>query len=487
MKPGIPKSSRWPLVLALTVSASCAETLPGEPPPLDILHFPLGLAFVPGAAPAQDRLIVANTNLDQRYNAGSLVALSVDELFAKARPFIGTTGVIEDVPVASALKVLNFGARVLSVPDGAGGGRVFMPSRGRNRLTMVAVDGGNLSCSTDGIEPLRAIDCTQAFVVHTGALDPFSIVHIPGESTEGLLAVAHLRPAVQRAEGGSSVLGTITLVDLETFDDRVELEQSNVGKPEAQRAEYASPVVAVQLSQVPGISGMVVTSSLTGGGVEHGLYVAGRDSAAGAALVLSDYRVTRPDARFGLTERKRISLGREARATETRGLTYDAARQRLYVSLRFFEPGDGSNAGIAVIDLTGSQMRIISLVEAGEELGAPVLRAHGDGANKRQLLYVPDIRTDEIFVIDVTADVATVVGQIGGRSAASSPVGRREMLDAPAEIVFIERQETLGFVSNFGNATLAVLDVSDPNPAKHRVFARFGTVLRSNGLKEGEE
>ncbi len=474
--------------IALVATTACAETLPGEVPPLEqttgddalpVMHFPLGLTVVPGANAAADRLIVNNTNFDQRFNAATLLALSVDELIAKIRGTTDEVGLFDELPVRSGVKVHDFGGRLLAVPRSDGSTDVFVPSRGRNRLTRVVVKDGALSCSTPNVEPLRAVDCTQAYVVHTGGSDPFSVVHIP-DSTEGLLAVGHLRPSVTRVGDSNRVTGTVSLVDLETFTERARIEERNVGKSDADRVPYVSPVVAVQLSGVPGVAGL---AAIQKSGAEHGIFVAGRDGAAGVTLPLSDFNLTRPDNRFDLSEQSRLFIGRETRAVESRGLIYDAARQRLFVSLRFFEPGDASNSGIATVALEGDTMRVLSIVEVGEEIGQPVLRMHG--TPPRPLLYVTDIHTDQIYIVDVTADLATVVAQIGGRWTDGGGQ-RRELLDAPAEIVFVERHG-VGFVSNFGNATIAVLDVSDPNPTRHRVVARFGPAVRSDGSVEGEE
>ena len=72
----------------VVLTAACAQDIAGVSPfdprggRATQLHFPLGMVLVPGQTPAMDRLIVANTNFDQRFSAGSLMSLSVDALFA---------------------------------------------------------------------------------------------------------------------------------------------------------------------------------------------------------------------------------------------------------------------------------------------------------------------------------------------------------------------------------------------------------------------
>ena len=167
----------------------------------------------------------------------------------------------------------------------------------------------------------------------------------------------------------------------------------------------------------------------------------------------------------------------------------DAARTRAYVSLRFVDSADSNNAAIAVVDLTGGDVEPLSILEVGEELGRPVLVESSTTGRSRRLLYVPDIRSDSIWVIDASTDVLKVVHQISGRLTRPGATPERvRLLDAPSTVVFAERGDRrLGFVSNFSNSTMAILDASDPDPRNHEIVARLGEVLLPDGTNEEEE
>ena len=60
-----------------------------------------------------------------------------------------------------------------------------------------------------------------------------------------------------------------------------------------------------------------------------------------------------------------------------------------------------------------------------------------------------------------------------------------DLLSGPSHIAVATRgQRTLGFVANFSNSTLAVIDVTDADVSQHRVLGRMGRVLEPDGTGE---
>src|SRR5262249_16954637 len=135
---------------------------------------------------------------------------------------------------------------------------------------------------------------------------------------------------------------------------------------------------------------------------------------------------------------------------------------------------------------------LLSLIEVGDELEHPFVRERQVNGQTERLLYIPDIRRDMIFVLDATEDKPLVIQEILGRKDRFLVAGNPSTflvahpLDAPNAMVFAEDRDgrSLAFVSNFSNATVSVIDVTDIDPRKHRIIARFGSVIYPD--KSGE-
>ena len=162
-----------------------------------------------------------------------------------------------------------------------------------------------------------------------------------------------------------------------------------------------------------------------------------------------------------------------------------ADKTRAYVTLRFSNTSNQFNSGIAILRKgTDGEFTLASVYEFGSEVGLPTLKETSDG---RRLLYAGDVKTNSIWVVDVTADAPRVVGEIRGRINVdeSSDISRLNLLSGPSHIAFATRgQRTLGFVANFSNSTLAVIDVTDTDVSQHRVLGRIGRVLEPDGTGE---
>ncbi len=472
----------WVLVLAggLFGLAGCADEVPGNPPPNGQLHFPTGLAVHTATGADPQFLYALNANFDQRFNAGSVLSFSVDRLFA----LVPTSSADDDVvfradfgdAVVSQVRVFQFGGELISVPDGGGGTRLFFPSRGRNRLTMLQADArGQLDCGNRdednrSIEPVVALDCTEAHIIRTGFDDPLSLAYA---APADLLVVGHLRPEVVN----TNVIGNVAMVPTLDFQQRVIQEREG--------STLVNPVVSSSFLDLGGVTGLAYRSQTVTSSVAVGeVFVLGQ---RGGSNISGNAWFTRlellPDGgghRLAVVDS--LLLTREADVIGSRGLVLNAAGTRAYASVRFEDIATSFNSGLMVINVEGPELRIVSVLELGEELGKPVFYPGG------RLLYVPDIRTDRIWAVDASSDHLTVVAEITGRTdrTVDGKSFLARTLDGPVDIVFLQRgARTLGFVSNFANSTLGVIDASAPNPTQHRVVARFGRDLNPDGDAEG--
>lgn len=530
------------LSLAVGLSAAlsgCAESVPGISPPGDQLHYPIGMVLAPGATGDKDRLIVASSNFDQRFNAGSLSAFSVDRLAAllpaPSDMPLGDESNTCSVPAAGFLdaffsqahpdsalinrvRVHQLGGELVYAPvqTSVGKGLVFVTGRTRNRLTMVALkDDGSLDCTSAGLtgheEP--AFDCSDLYMVSTGSVDPYSLSYSPRTGSQGVVAVGHLR--AERTSNGS-IATVVALVDVQRFLDRLTGRSdidpvtpgASVTSTSARPFVTANGVTGVgfRLDRRSGSTPITTSTTST-------LLVLSRqlDSQGTVPLYFLKERVAPGPIQPVLTS---TSIFRNSSAdpslfigsllpSETRGFALSCDGSRAYLSLRF--PGPGSlgttfNSAIAVVGLDGPRLRLISVLEVGEELGRPFLLERASAGGRpiqpgeicsgvaSRLLYIPDTRSDSIFILDGVTDQLAIAGRIPGRAprVINDKTIRARTLSAPSQIVFTQRgMRTLGFVSNFSNSTLGVIDVSSPIPSRHCVAARIGRVLNTDGRTEG--
>jgi hypothetical protein len=493
--------------MVLIAALSCADDIPGVDPVMDEVYFPIGITTVPSAAGRDGLVVVLSSNFDQRFNAGTLIALSVDGLFAMAPP------IPEDAPPAyadalgaarvDAIRVQSFGGDIVYVPVAGGTlpepGRIFVAARGRNQVLMVRVtpDADTASgarvfaCGNPDVDPLAGIDCTVAHVSGTGFADPFPLAHAPPtvDRPTDLVAIGHISGRTDR----DTVFGAVALADVSMFDRRVAAEMAGEDLPNAVVPtvipSFGGASGLAYVGDVPGFADTFVASGFrTAPELVLQSFQAGRvavscedDGGCSIGQVCSSgVCEARP---FALFEGEKLRLDVEISGAETRALAVVPAARRAYASVRFPAAGNSSNSGVAVIDLEDGAFRLLAVLELGEELQRPFVRE----ANGRRLLYVGDIRRDKVYVVDVTTDSPVLVQEIGGRASRTidgEPV-QVSLLDGPSQIAFITRDaRTLAIVTNFANSTLAVIEVTDPDPRKHRIVARLGRNIDPEGEVE---
>lgn len=450
-----------PILCALLtcLGTGCAEELPGTSPIEDQLHYPMGMAI------SGDALLVVNSNFDQRYNSGTITALSLTAIAAQIAGAGAEPLIPNSLPATgrSRARIPAFGADLLTV--GASPSDVFVASRGTGRITRLKLDGTTIRCDTPGVAAQEATDCSPGHIVQTGESDAFALAFLPTVGAAGTLAVGHLAT-------DSDSITRLTVIDRATFDRRL------TDEPGGTLVDPATPIAFI----AEGIIGLAAVSSDPGllfgsvanGGLKAGTLIPLRVKAVTATVTT----VTAESALF---------LGQDTLAASTRGLVLSADGKRAYVSLRIrVRDSVGGltgpalfNSAIGVVDTTSRAT--LAVLEVGEELGKPTLVERAGS----RTLYVPDIRSSELFALDVTGDAPLLRAILSPRAVIGGQT--RELLSTPYEMVVAPAPiggRTLAFVSNFGNSTLAVIDVSDADPAKHRIIARLGRALSDDGTTE---
>ncbi|MEL7239123.1 MAG: hypothetical protein AAGK78_09690, partial [Planctomycetota bacterium] len=386
-------------------------------------------------------------------------------------------------------------------PDGDGqtAPYVLSPSRGRNELAIVRVDAaeGRLSCSAespDASDAARArqvgFDCTNSHRVRLQARDPFP-VSVTQFGERKLITIGSLGAETPFA---GSVFTRATFMS----DDYIAGRVSGLLGPF--EPEEDCNVNEFSLNTVRGISGLIPLPN-AGDDIARVLALSFQQSPQLSVIrhEVSQLESANDCANFdpateenggeGLLVAPSLDLRLDTvlSVLETRGAAVTADGRRAFLSTRFIDSADTTNAAIVVLDLTVEPARIISVLEVGEELARPNLdEGRADGA---KLLYVGDQRFDLVYVIDVTTDLPRIAARIESRGIRELN-GRQQqvrLLDQPSQMAFVQDGDRrVAFVSNFSNSTLGIIDVTDADPRRHRVIARLGRDLDPQGDSEGQ-
>ena len=476
--------------------------MPGTVPPDSQLHFPIGLAKV-RANGGREFLLIGSSNFDQRFNAGRLFSLDIARLAAlvpASDPGAPEAIFFQDDfgdAIVDSVRVDSFSGDLAVVrldSDGTGvKPHVLTPSRLGNEMAVVQLaDDGQLSCRLEGSNRETGFDCTDSHRIKVLGTDAYSVGVTSTSDGRQVVAVGPLstEPAI-----GGLFFSRVAFMTTDYLEQRLQ------GGTAAFEPEDDCNVNDFPLLSVGGVSGFISLDPLPTG--ESRILTTGLQRAP--VLSIQRFEISAPtegpvasveacfdpvedliDERVDVETSEDIRIDTALAAFEMRGVATSTSAGRAYVTLRFAEPFDANNAGIGVIDITSDPVRILSLLEVGEELVQPSLLEREDGA---RLLYVGDQRTDDIFVISVTADQPQVIARIGSRGLRdlNGRTVQVNLLDQPNQIVFADVDgRKLGFVTNFSNSTLGVLDVSDPDPRRHRVIARLGRDLDPEGEREGQ-
>ena len=478
--------SRAAPIAALVAGIGCADEDFGRPIPGDQLYYPLGIRTLVDPEGRQ-RLAVLSTNFDQRFQSSQVTLLDADALVDGVLEGLGVPNG-EDPCVSSRRPLFNagfevagrqtwlsrvrvpgIGGELLSVPDGQGGHRLYMTDRLDSVLVMVEENGSVLNCARPGGRSFELSDCTDDFVTISEGEDPFSLAEGQGPDGQRFIAVGHLFSYVRAAVA----IGVVTFFDEEALIAR---SQGNL---------VSAFMSGFELVEAGGISGVAFSPARPSAAGWMALPASSGPELRLASIELRDDGGNE-DQVLTSAVGESVDLRDFGRAADGRGLAVSPDGRRAILSLRFDEPSISFSAGVGVVGLESDNLEAFPIREVGNELGPPSFRPQDPG--EPLLAYFGDLRTDKVWIVDVTQNLPQVVGEILGRDLRTLPDGRvldGRTLDGPTGLAFTRRGDRrFGFVTNFANSTLAVLDVTDPVPQRHCLIARLGRDVDADGESE---
>ncbi|HEY3352945.1 MAG TPA: hypothetical protein VGQ83_06830 [Polyangia bacterium] len=468
----------------------CTASETGVEPPGDQVFFPTGLAVDPRG----DVLYVTNGNSDLRYNGGTLLALDLTRLRADLDAFNAsgtlpaplpgaatTTDCRRDVMVPyllecrtqryatwkdQTIKLGNFAGQIAIAGVGtAAGARLFIPIRGEPSLTWVEAGrpGGNLELNCGNGGPLsRCGDGNRISELTTvSPVEP-----LPGEPY-GVFADA----AIGTLYVTSFAVGPVSLFDIHEVAGLAPQYADQRGGLFTADASGRQGSVSVAPRPCRSENGIVVEGLKPDGPcdpaeVSDGTFVYATSHYSNEIAVLAVRGAGGPCDPGGgadpcnqsrdlrLISASRIKLDAVDPANDNRGMAFSADGTRLFIIDRHppgllaidtsLEEGLPRNKTIDVIALCPEPSLLYLEQVAGHNRAYVVCFASG-GA------YVVD--PDEMRVVDEIR-----VGQ-GPNAMAFS-------LQDPAR--------PLGFVANYVENDIAVLDLKPGSPTENQVIARIG-------------
>jgi DNA-binding beta-propeller fold protein YncE len=319
------------------------------------------------------------------------------------------------------VKVGSFAADLVA---NAAGTTLFVPDRGTGRVNIIDVDltaSRFLSCSATTPASGLLPSCASSNMISVSQ-DPFSVAVLPQESFDGgtapeRLVVSHLRNGevyvLEASDGGSARYNVVATQDFSDGTNAIAVRPD--GDP-TRRTVYVSHRFSNSLSTF---------------------------------RLIGDF--LSPPATTRLVQTGTVSIRNPAGGLDTRGIAFNPTGTRAFVA-------DRSPSSIVRLDTTldsnGFEAnRIVDVLAVG--LGpASVTYVAGTGGT-RDLLYVPCFYSDEVWVLDADLFTVTTVIQVGSGpyTFALAPDKRR------------------GYVANFRDSTISVLDLDPTSPTYHRAIS----------------
>lgn len=422
------KSSFAFVFLAAAAAVGCLPDTSGVSPPDDRLIYPVGAAVTP----SDDYLLVANSNFDLMYNAGTLVAVDLGKL----------DGLLEDVardPENSAylsedhkyvfipdsdviladetLRVGAFASDLDLTPDGR---RAIIPVRGERAILLVDLDeerGGDLmSCGAEGDKECDSAHRVESNDRFTLPIEPYEVAALQYDQViDGVPSSTTIGFATHLAGGEVSAF----VIDRD--------------------GKLAPELIGVAGDVVPGASGIAVNP------VTQEIYVSGRrDPAPHVAVmkILSDSEngsLVR-DPFFG--EVSSISLTSDLYAgTNARGIAVNGLSDTAFLVTRSPEALlrlDTRKRRLLDMTTLGSDPSVVNLFE--DDNGTP-----DDDSDDELYAFVLCFLSNQVYVVEPD------MMQVNVRSTGSGP-----------HAVAFDKKRKRAYVVNFRESTISLIDATPP-------------------------
>jgi DNA-binding beta-propeller fold protein YncE len=419
--------------MAAWLAAGCMPDSAGVAPPSDRIFYPTAASLTPDG----DHLAVASSNFDLAYSNGTVLLVDLDlvEGFAASCPDEGCDPVEEDAYVLSD-ETVRTGSYASFLVRAPGGDRMYLTVRGDTTLTVLDVDmsadpGRRLTCF-DPDDPPRNRKCDTAHRITEGlTADPYAIT-------------------VQRAsyDGGETVVDWIFVSHLTS--GQVTVFEALVDRDVAPRS------VLTDRSFPEGVSAIAVDPLAP--------------STFYAATRHSPYLYTFSFAADPLDfdNQTRIVLGRAIRldvlgdGRDSRDIVFSSDGTMAYVSNR--TPNSLVIVDTSLDENGWPRNNAVGAVEL--DSGPSLVRAWRAPGWDQDLVYVTCYNADRVYVIDPVLRTTVDVILTG---------------NGPHSLV-IDDKRLLGYLLNFIESTISVIDLDPSSATFDRVRATIGVPekVRSN-------
>lgn len=397
-------------LLAWLVLPGCAEEFHGRPPLEGELRFPLGLAV----DEANEVLYVVNSNFDLAYESASVLAVDLE-----THEFLDTSVAVDSFP----------GDLLIHSRDDGKPGYGYVAVRGDNSVSWFQINPASgsveLTCGLDSRNPGH---CEGTHVVTKGLIpsaddelvleessigsDPFALAWIPGNEGEKNFLVV-----------GAMNSGRLSLMEIQ--DD-------------------GTPVLVGQTDLLSGLHSIAVEPD------SRVLYVTNK-----SYPVVHRLEVVRNGSGPSLDIIDALTLPAPFTTSDfARGIAFAENGNKVLVSYR---------TPSSVIVLDGSAERgtfansSLKVIPIGGKPGQ--VRVFPTGPDGQDLAYIPCFNDDVVWVVD---------------PAELLPVDRIKVGFGPYEMAAITNDKyKKGFVSNFLQDTVSVIDLDPSSPYYHQEIAEI--------------
>jgi len=434
------------LALICCCALGCVPQGQLKSPPAGNFYFPTGIVYSDSSSSQKGVLYVANSNFDERYTSGSVIAVVLDGVGAGSigLPAIGTAntgGVPLSIPNlgsgVSQVYIQSFAGEMTRYPKVGENMRLFVPSRGNlNPLNVINAAGPTLQC-LDG-----SPDCTRS----SPSLSAFQNVGNGKPRSEQPLGVG------VGTMMGSPMEGQVAVTQLQDTDSPV-LSGNNLESYLAVVKATTDPPFTVTTDNFISLGFFVDGNGRTTNSVAVGhrfAYATERfRDADGALLVVVD----------GINRGVFFDSGLQSsfRMLEARGVALNADESRLYIATR--TPDSLLVLGIVNPTADSPTIRVIATVSL--PLGpseVAVIPRSGRG----NLVAVTSTTAAMVSIYD--EDLGIITAQLAGVGV--QPFGLAVQTAGQAARLF---------VTSFGDSRVEVIDIPDVNrPQQVQLVAFLG-------------
>lgn len=413
------------LVLGLA-TVGCLPEVSGVDPPMDELIFPVGLAMAPSG-----KLLVANSNFDLKYNAGTLQAMDVSALDEAPGEFGPNQRYfyIDETSLALPEQTIRIGAFASDLELTPSKKRALIPVRGKRAVLIIDVDRGGkvISCGQG-----EDRECDEAHRVESNGdvslpIEPYEVASFEYVRFDEALGKNEITTfgVTSHLAGGDVSLFVVGQRQEDPDDPTQVVETLNVPW-----------LLRVADDVVSGASGIAANPK------NNEIYVSGRRDSMRSVSILK----LLTDAQNGPTTNNpyfsrtgRIELGESLYSgTDARGIVVDEKGERAYLVTR-------SPQALVALDLKTRQ--VTDMVSVGAEPSTVALLEGVDEQGQRfSYAFVLCFLADKVFVIDTALMQLVAVRTTGA---------------GPQAIAFDEERKR-AFIANFRESTISIIQAVEP-------------------------